>query len=377
MIVLDNYNSKLICITSLILVGLLFLSSSSAVRAEGPLVCEPTSENLVLESGIREDIEINLRNTAGDILRVDISDTAENMIDFKYPDSIFIGPNEDNTINLELNPKKEGNFNTELIFISKAYTGCPSCGWNEVGQTEVLVRGCIVSPSDLSPPTVQSPVNGSKDSPGLVIQKEKIEVSGQGLAGTTLKSYLGGSESASTTVDWDGNWKATLSLSSGVNKIQFSTAYEGEESEKVLYGYVASDLEPPSLIIDTPENDVRTGKKWINIEGRASDNVTRNKELKIFVESPAYSDSKEIIRIDSDGSFSEYIPLVKGDNPVSLVVEDEAGRKNSISLNLIRKSSKTGNGIYYLSFSIVILIVVPILAIGRNVKRGPRRRRGM
>lgn len=377
MIALKDYNSKFICITSLILVGLLFLSSSSAVRAEGPLVCEPTSENLVLESGIREDIEINLRNTAGDILRVDISDTAENMIDIKYPDSIFIDPKEDNTLNLELNPKKEGNFNNELIFISKAY-GCPSgCTWKEVGQTEVSVRGSVVSPTDLSSPTIQSPVNGSEDSPGLVTQEESIEISGEGLAGTTLKTYVEGSESDSTAVDWDGSWNVTVPLSPGVNEIQFSTAYQGEESEKTLYGYVASDSEPPSLTIDTPENNVETGKKWIKIEGGASDDVTKNNDLKILVNSPAYSDSKRTIRIGSDGGLSEYIPLIKGDNPVSVVVEDESGRRNSISLNITRKPSGTVDGIFYLSFSIVVFIIVAILVIVRNIERGSRRRGGM
>lgn len=372
-----SYRSRFVYITFLTIMVILFLSSMSSVYANGPLVCEPSSENLVLSSGSREKVKIKLMNKTKGIVKVEISDSAESTIDAKYPNEIFLRAGKENTITFTLYPEKQGNFNILVNFISKAYTGCPSCGWEEIGQTEVFIIGSIVSRDGLKPPAIQSPVEGSKDSPGLITKDRRIEISGQGLAGTAIKTYVGKSEIYSTTVNWDGSWDTTVTLPAGVNKIQTSTVYEGIESEKILYGYVAWDSEPPSLTIDTPENNIKTVEKSLKIEGRARDNISKPEDLKILIKSPGYLNSEKIKNLRPDGSFSIYTPLIKGNNHLSICVEDEAGFTKRVSLNVNRNTSTIGNKVNYLSISVVFITIAVILIIARNIGEFSRQRKGL
>lgn len=132
----------------IILVAIVFLLvSAGTASADGFVVTyPPDSDNLSLEVGIMENVEVHLRNGLGVEVAVGISDNAGDTISVSYPITLIMSPGTSENVILTVYPRSEGNFDVAVHFevmIPEEQGG--AMGGQVIGGTDVPLRGTIAA----------------------------------------------------------------------------------------------------------------------------------------------------------------------------------------------------------------------------------------
>ncbi len=194
-------------------------------------------------------------------------------------------------------------------------------------------RSIVVTRTDIAAPliTISSPSTGNVAQPLLTITGTASHPSG--IARVRWTNSKGGQGDATGTA----NWNAKVVLQEGQNSLDF-TAYANNGTSAhivVMFNYVKStapDTTPPSVVITSPMSTiVRTTASTITASGVASDNVGVT-EIR-WSTNFNYSGVAAGTTAWTTGS----IPLLTGDNIVTIKAKDEAGNVGSRSFTVVRR----------------------------------------
>ncbi|MBP3041352.1 S8 family serine peptidase [Bacillaceae bacterium Marseille-Q3522] len=158
-------------------------------------------------------------------------------------------------------------------------------------------------------PTITSPVTGS------YTNQETVTVEGTASPTTTVQVLNNGAEAAVTEVAEDGTFAVDLTLAEGENVLTAKSVVEQgstDESEPVTIIY---DKTKPALTIDSPENESKTNRETVTVEGTVAD--SNLKWVKV---------NGQLATV-TDGRYSKRIILESGENLIKVVALDQAGNR--------------------------------------------------
>jgi len=208
----------------------------------------------------------------------------------------------------------------------------------------IFYRSFTVDTTPPGAPVISDNVGGTRVSPGLTIRSPTVTLVGTGDPGATVKVYVNGTEqpAARTTVSSAGEWITDVVLLFGVNKIEVSlTDAAGNESDKALYGYVLSDVLPPTVRITSPADGTTTTDETVLVQFKVSDDWTDPVDLRVGLSSPEYSIPEGELSVETDGTRSIQVPLCLGTNLITVTARDEAGNVGAASITVIREPVPT------------------------------------
>ncbi len=219
------------------------------------------------------------------------------------------------TINSQSVPIQNNSF-TSAISLNDGTNKIVIAATDAAGNTAALTRIVI---SDRTPPAlvVLSPLNFA------VTNLSSVVVSGIVKDSSSLTLTING---ASHTVNSDGNFIDTVSLSEGLNTITTAAADAAGNSSSIIRT-IRRDTQPPVLALSSPVDSLITNLSTITISGTLTDSTS--------VLFTVNGDTVSVL----NNSFTGQMNLVEGMNTIILVATDAAGNRTSKNLH-IRKDSQ-------------------------------------
>lgn len=167
------------------------------------------------------------------------------------------------------------------------------------------------------PPRVIVPFDATTES--------RIELTGDGEAGSNLTLLLNSRQVGETTIAEDRTFKLTVTLQEGENVIEaYATDAAGNESALSRRQIIYLDTAKPFIDLDNLENGQEIiGKENENF--RISGKTEPRASLLINGRS---------VYVNNDGSFTTQIRLSEGENDLSFQATDQAGNATELELEL-------------------------------------------
>ena len=203
------------------------------------------------------------------------------------------------------------------------------------------------APSLQTPATAENPLDGSSVTDPTVQSSTALTLSGSSAEeGATITIYADDATTALTTatVDSFGRWDATISLVVGEQtKLEVTiTDVVGNESSRLLYGYVIADGTAPSVSVTAPVTageDFTTDQESIEVSGNIGKDTweTYNSgTLAATATSQVGSAAAGVVTIESDGDYTISVALSEGTNTVTIRATDSAGNVGSAIIHVMR-----------------------------------------
>lgn len=134
------------------------------------------------------------------------------------------------------------------------------------------------------------------------------------------------------SVGSDGSYSTEVSLREGSNTISVAaTDGVGRSDTKSLT--VTSDRTAPSLTVDAPEDGAVVTESTVTVEGSVEDEIADYDEISLTINGSS-------VKVESDGSFSTDLDLIRGSNTISLTAEDGVGNSSSAERTVIYDAEK-------------------------------------
>lgn len=154
------------------------------------------------------------------------------------------------------------------------------------------------------------------------------------LAGTTYKD---GSTGMSRTAIIDGyrfTFTPQAALSDGAKAIEITASdHDGNAAAKVTASYTV-DTVPPTLTISSPQDGLATNQKNMVLTGITNDTLSSPVTVTVIHGEASYTPA-----VGNDGSFSQALVLIEGDNTIQVVSTDAAGKSTTITLTVTLDTS--------------------------------------
>jgi hypothetical protein len=221
------------------------------------------------------------------------------------------------------------------------------------------------APTALAPTQAENPFYGSGVANPKVQMSRSISLTGSGAeAGATVKLYLGGENTPTTTatVGTDGRWSISVTdIATGeATSVELSlTDTAGNESARTLYGYVLADITAPDVTISSPATGTSTDKTSIQITGRVTKDTWETYNagtayVKAWIQVGGAASGT--VTLGTDGSFTSSATLGEGTNVVTITAQDTAGNVDSETVTIERTVAPLT------TYAIIIVVVALILA---------------
>jgi len=123
------------------------------------VIYSPKLDNLSLEAGHPQDIEIHFNSTWNEKLWVEMSDNAEGTIRVEYPPKFYIQPDDDKDVSFRVYPQMEGDFNVVVRVRVRSSHIAPGqcCGATEIIHEEnIVLKGNVTLPPGVEPPNADA-----------------------------------------------------------------------------------------------------------------------------------------------------------------------------------------------------------------------------
>lgn len=185
-------------------------------------------------------------------------------------------------------------------------------------------------------------------------KEDNLPISGSGMSaevGGTITIYERGSfvVLTTTTVDAYGFFSVTVTdLADGLHELWLSlTDLAGNESDKVLYGYITVDTVAPVLTVsEIPDS---TDQATVLVSGTCDD-------LDATVTIDATGMDEQTLTLGTGGTFSYAVPLSADVNSITITATDTAGNVTTVELAIERTTTSWG------TYAVILVIVALILA---------------
>lgn len=235
-----------------------------------------------------------------------------------------------------------GNESDKALYGYLLYTPAPPAnlaGSLAAGATAGLAKATSVSTLNLA---------------GTATANYTIKVYTTTDGGVTWTEYTAGKTTATTTGAWTTSVQLTGFAGKTVGIAVTATDTGGNESDKVLYGYLIYDANAPSVEITSPASGTTTDQATIQITGRVTKdawesytNITLTLQVGVgSVEVP----------VGSDGTFVYSVALAEGLNTIVARATDGVNVGTPVSITVTRTVTP------WSTYAIIIVIVALILA---------------
>ncbi|MFB7141571.1 S8 family serine peptidase [Gottfriedia sp. NPDC056225] len=180
--------------------------------------------------------------------------------------------------------------------------------WSQTPTTEgnYMIRARVSY--EVTQPLITLPADES------YTNEKTVSVAGETTPLTKVHIFRDGSDIVTTTSNEDGKFKADVLMSKGNNVITATASTETGMTEPSNPVKVVLDEIKPQLTITAPTNGNETNKDVVIVKGTATDEN---------FDSVMINGTKA--KVDSAGSFTLPIILVKGENAIETIATDKAG----------------------------------------------------
>jgi hypothetical protein len=252
-----------------------------------------------------------------------------------------------------------GRFTTNVVLpartTAKIEVTLTDAAGNE--SDRVLYGYAIYRPTLPTPSAAENPLKDTTYTSPLVVRVTSIPISGSGVEiGATIKVYVNDKVAVSVVADAYGRWSANVPITAGeVNKVEVTVSDRaGNESDRVLYGYVMTDKSAPKVTISAPAAGTTTDKATIAVSGKVTKDAWETyDEIRVSAQVGLTSAP---VPVASDGSFAVNVPLAEGANTIIVSAEDAAGNRDSASVTVERTVTPWG------TYAIVLVVIALVLA---------------
>lgn len=231
------------------------------------------------------------------------------------------------------------------------------------GDTLVTVADGIGVARLATLPTPTAPVLDALVSPTSLTT---VTLKGAGQAGGQV-SVLGGAAPVTTPVGGNGRFSVAVGLvSNRLNRLFVSVAGAAGSKSPTTTIDVIQDTQVPALFVDDPVSGVQVVNDTVDVAGRVADVLSGFMGLTVTVNGqPAHVD----IGIGTNGSYlRSAVPLVLGQNDITVEVTDGAGNKttrhtlvNRVPLTgprLVMVSGNTQTGVVHARLADPVVVAV-------------------
>lgn len=163
------------------------------------------------------------------------------------------------------------------------------------------------------------------DAPPKATRDRTITLTGYSPTGAEVILVLNDTQSSTTTPDEERRFALEFNLNSGANVVAVFARDGTNESPTSREYSVVYDAEPPSLIIDSPEDKQEFDRKTMSIT------VTglTDKGSQVTV-------NGRLASVDGDGVFRATLALSGGDTEITVISTDEAGNITEQKISVTR-----------------------------------------
>lgn len=127
----------------------------------------------------------------------------------------------------------------------------------------------------------------------------------------------------------------TTALSDGSHTIKFDASDHDDNAAAQKSVTFKVDTVPPTLSVTAPTEDLVTNKAACTVTGKTSD-VTSGP---VIVTVKLNNGTAAEATVGSDGSFSKALTLVEGENTITVVARDGAGKTTTVTRTVILDTS--------------------------------------
>ncbi|MGD6941435.1 S8 family serine peptidase [Cytobacillus gottheilii] len=181
--------------------------------------------------------------------------------------------------------------------------------WSPVPAEEgnYMIRSVVSY--ELTAPVITSPADGS------FTKNNTAVIEGTTAPNVTVAIFNGDEEAAQTESTSEGTFSAEVPLTQGENTFTAKVTTETGATDASQPVTIIFDDTKPELVITSPENDSKTNKETVTVEGTVTDDhldwvKVNGKKAKV-----------------EDGQFSLRLLLEEGENDIKVIAQDKAGNR--------------------------------------------------
>lgn len=177
--------------------------------------------------------------------------------------------------------------------------------------------------------TVSSPTNGATITSNKPTITWHVKDTDSGInpdsISITIDSGSKTSASITKTTETDGykcTYTPTITLSDGSHTIKMDVSDNDGNVANTLITTIKVDTTPPTLTVSTPSDKLITNNKTCTVSGKTNDATSSPVTVKV---------NGTAVTVDSAGNFSCTVQLSEGDNTITVVATDAAGKSSSVT----------------------------------------------
>lgn len=132
---------------------------------------------------------------------------------------------------------------------------------------------------------------------------------------------------SAVTGGYDCTYTPPTALTDGSHTIRVDASdYDGNAATQKTVTFKV-DTVPPTLSISSPADKLITNKTTVTVEGTTNDATSSPVTVTIKIN----SGTAESVTVGADGNFSKALTLVEGDNTITVVARDAAGKTTTVT----------------------------------------------
>ena len=183
--------------------------------------------------------------------------------------------------------------------------------------------------------TIASPTAGSYISNNKPIIRWQIKDDDSGVNPATIGITIdSGNKVTGDTITksaiaggYDCTYTPPTALSDGSHTIKIDASdYDGNAAAQKAVSFKVDTI-PPTLSVTAPSDRLVTNQKSITVSGASNDATSSPVTVTIKLN----SGTSEAVTVGSDGSFSKALTLSEGDNTITVVAKDAAGKTTTVT----------------------------------------------
>lgn len=229
-------------------------------------------------------------------------------------------------------PNTSYNVNSEHYYPVKVSA---SDGNSEVVLTpddEILGEAVRLFVKEIDKPIISSiyPQNNAEINKSTFLVKWKVLDSGSGINQESIRitvDNIAQIESDIEKTKINQGYLCTFNIDvpvvEGAHIINFSASDNDGNIQNEIINFIV-DISAPIISISSPNDDVITKEKTINVTGNISDAISNDMNAKIQVNSGL----EETLHLKSDGTFSKDVFLTEGKNVIEIIATDAGGNSS-------------------------------------------------
>lgn len=175
--------------------------------------------------------------------------------------------------------------------------------------------------------TVVSPTNNAVLTNNKPTISWKCADNDSGIDKDTIKLYIDGIEvdgtinATNSSGVYTCSYIPTSALSDGTHTIEYEV-FDNDGNVKTSEISLKVDTVPPTLTISQPENNIKVNTTPITVSGYTNDSTSSPVTLTV---------NGKNVTVNSNGYFSTTVELVNGDNTITIIAKDSAGKSTTIT----------------------------------------------